>query len=153
MKSDSIDRRIGELEDELTNLRRQKVALLQEELSKLQADLKGIRSTDRTEKAEPAAKAGKVGRPAKATKGWASELDPTLPAGKAPRKTRGRKNKQSDEEVIEKLRKVVAAAGKEGISARAAAIKAGVLYPRAIKAMNDSFIKSGGGKGTRYTIK
>ena len=137
MKSDLIDRRINDLENELAMLRRRKMAQLQEEMEKLQSDLNGT-------------------RPVKATKGWASELVPSLSTAGAPagtRKSHGRGKRLSDEEVIERLRRVVAAAGSEGISARAAAEQANVFYLRAIKTMGDAFVKSGAGKWTRYTIK
>lgn len=136
MKSDLIDRRISELENELANLRRRKVAQLQEELNKLQSDLNGT-------------------RPAKATRGWASDLVPALSSssGSTSRKSGGRGKRLSDEEVVDRLRKVVAAAGSEGISARSAAEQAGVFYLRAIKTMADAFAKTGSGKWTRYTIK
>jgi hypothetical protein len=134
MKSDLIDRRISELENELAGLRRRKVAQLQEELSKLQSDLNGT-------------------RPAKASKGWASDLVPSLSGSSTSGKSGGRGKRLSDDEVVERLRKVVAASGSEGISARAAAEQAGVFYLRAIKTMGDAFVKTGSGKWTRYTIK
>ena len=139
MKSDLLDRRISDLENELANLRRRKVAELQEELNKLQADLNGT-------------------RPGRISRGWAAELTPGTAATEGeeeapPFKSGGRRKHQSDEEVVDRLRKVVAASGTEGISARAAAEKAGVFYLRAIKVMGDSFVKSGAGKWTRYTIK
>lgn len=142
MKNDLIDRRISDLENELTVLRRRKMALLQEELSKLQSDLNGT-------------------RPVKSAKGWASDLVPaleydsagTFPAKRKYTKSGSRGKRLSDEDVIERLRKVVASAGSEGISARSAAEQAGVFYLRAIKAMGDTFVKSGSGKWTRYTIK
>ena len=137
MKSDLIDRRINDLENELATLRRRKVAQLQEELEKLQYELNGT-------------------RPVKATKGWASELVPAIGNGSLPpgtRKSNGRGKRLSDEEVIERLRRVVAAAGSEGISARAAAEQANVFYLRAIKTMGGAFHKAGAGKWTRYTIK
>ncbi|MDB6070195.1 MAG: hypothetical protein JWL81_1366 [Verrucomicrobiales bacterium] len=142
MKSDLIDRRISELESELAKLRQRKVAQLREELSRLESDLSGVRTT-------------------RATKGWAAEL--TTPASTAPatdaapiysyRKSNGRGKRLPEEEVVERLRRVVAAAGSEGISARAAAQDAGVFYLRAIKAMDGNFIKKGSGKWTRYTTK
>ena len=137
MKSDLLDRRISELENELANLRRRKVAELQEALEKLQADLNGT-------------------RPGKSTKGWAADLLPSSGAGPesfTSRKSGGRNKRLTDEEVVERLRRVVIAAGSEGISARAAAEQANVFYLRAIKAMGDTFVKSGAGKWTRYTIK
>lgn len=133
MKSDLIDRRISELESELAKLRQRKVSQLREELSRLESDLNGT-------------------RPAKSGKGWAAELLPSSTSS-APRKSGGRGKRLSEEEVVERLRRVVAAAGGEGISARAAAQEAGVFYLRAIKAMDTSFVKTGSGKWTRYTIK
>ncbi len=137
MKSDLIDRRIAELETELTKLRQRKVAQLREELTKLESDL------------------GSSPRPSKSTgKGWASELSASYAtASPGGRKTGGRGKRLSEDEVVERLRKVVAAAGSEGISARAAALQADVFYLRAIKAMDGNFVKSGAGKWTRYTIK
>ncbi len=138
MKSDLIDRRISDLENELAKLRQRKVAQLREELSKLESDLNGT-------------------RPAKVSKGWAADIAPVL-AGSPPfsggkSSGAGRGKRLSEEEVVDRLRKVVAAAGSEGISARAAAQEAGVFYLRAIKAMDGAFVKSGSGKWTRYTTK
>lgn len=138
MKTELIDRRIAELESELTKLRQRKVAQLREELTRLESDLGG----------SP--------RPAKSSgKGWASELSATFAASSASgsRKAGGRGKRLTDDEVVDRLRKVVAAAGSEGISARAAAQQADVFYLRAIKAMDSNFVKSGAGKWTRYTIK
>ena len=136
MKSDLLDRRIADLEQELVKLRQRKVAQLRDELSQLEADINGT-------------------RPSKpASKGWAADLmqsasepfEPTV-------KFESRGKHQSDEEVLERLRKVVAAAGSEGISARAAAIEAGVVDLRAIPVMAASFTRTGKGKWTRYTTK
>ena len=144
MKSDLIDRRISELEHELAKLRQRKVAQLREELSRLESDLSGVRTP-------------------RASKGWAAELSApaasgaTSEAAPAPtysyRKSNGRGKRLAEDEVIERLRRVVAAAGSEGISARAAAQEAGVFYLRAIKAMDGNFVKTGSGKWTRYTTK
>ena len=78
---------------------------------------------------------------------------PSGSTSNAGRKPGGRGKRLGEEEVVERLRKVVAAAGSEGISARAAAQEAGVFYLRAIKAMDGAFVKTGAGKWTRYTIK
>ena len=135
MKSDLIDRRIGELENELARLRQRKVAQLREELSRLESELNGV-------------------RPAKSSKGWATEVGtttenaPEISSGRSG----GRGKRLSEEDVVERLRRVVAAAGSEGISARAAAQEAGVFYLRAIKAMDGAFVKTGSGKWTRYTV-
>lgn len=140
MKSDLIDRRIAELENELVKLRQRKVALLRDELNRLESDL-GNKTLF------------------KPSKGWATELA-SAPASPTPasssnagRKPGGRGKRLSEEEVVDRLRKVVAAAGSEGISARAAALQADVFYLRAIKAMDGAFVKTGAGKWTRYTIK
>ena len=137
MKSDLLDRRISDLENELANLRRRQVAELQEELEKLQADLNGT-------------------RPGRTTKGWAADLLPPVegvPETLLSHRPGGRNKRLTDEEVVERLRRVVIAAGSEGISARAAAEQANVFYLRAIKVMGETFSKSGAGKWTRYTIK
>ena len=135
MKSDLIDHRISELEQELAKLRMRKVAQLQEELSKLQSEIGGVRIT-------------------KPTKGWASEIANSGKAETSFRKSGGGRGKSmSEEEVVERLRKVVVSAGSEGISARAASQESGVFYLRAIKSMAENFIKHGSGKWTRYTIK
>jgi hypothetical protein len=137
MKSDPIDRRISELETELHKLRQRKISQLREELAQLESGFTGERPS------------------ARAAKGWAAELtgDPASTGKRSyTRKTSGSGKRLTDEDVVNRLRKVVAAAGSEGISARAAAIQSGVFYVRAIKAMNDNFVKSGAGKWTRYTI-
>ena len=126
MKKDTIDARIAALESELEGLRRKKLAALQEQLSQLQTSLSGGGRAPRA-KSEGGAKVG--------------------------RKAGGGRGKRiSEEEVVERLRKSVAASGSEGISARAAAIESGVFYLRAIKAMPEHFVKHGSGKWTRYTI-
>ncbi|MES2705863.1 MAG: hypothetical protein V4726_04595 [Verrucomicrobiota bacterium] len=136
--TDILDRRINELERELTTLRRKKMTQLQDELNKLQSDINGT-------------------RPVKASdsKGWVADLVPQL-AGTvdtSPRRKGGRGKRLSEEDVIERLRRVVASAGEEGISARAAAMQSGVFYLRAIKVMDENFTKAGSGKWTRYTLK
>ncbi len=148
MKDEMIDRRIGELENELFALRRRKIVLLQEELQKLQSGLGSAGA------AVGSVKTGKRGRPAKAnnTRVAPSASDADAPASSG-RRTRKRGKKISDEEAVDRLRKIVISAGSEGVSARAAAIEAKVLYPRAMKLMTASFVKSGSGKWTRYTIK
>ena len=132
MKPDQIDRRISELENELLGLRRRKVAELQEVLQKLQADLNGAAPTRRTR-----------GKTAASDTGSKRKYTKTGPRAK----------KLSDEEIIERLTPVVAAAGPEGISARAAADNAKVIYVRAMNLMGTHFAKSGSGKWTRYTSK
>lgn len=135
--TDILDRRISELERELTTLRRKKMTQLQDELSKLQSDINGT-------------------RPVKAdSKGWVADLVPQMGGETvvSPRRKGGRGKRLSEEDVIERLRRVVAAAGEEGISARAAAMQSGVFYLRAIKVMDENFAKAGSGKWTRYTLK
>lgn len=136
--TDILDRRINELERELTTLRRKKMTQLQDELSKLQSDINGT-------------------RPVKAdSKGWVADLVPQMggdTTSVSPRRKGGRGKRLSEEDVIERLRRVVAAAGEEGISARAAAMQSGVFYLRAIKVMDENFAKAGSGKWTRYTLK
>jgi hypothetical protein len=138
--TDILDRRISELERELTTLRRKKMTQLQDELSKLQSDINGT-------------------RPVKAdSKGWVADLVPQMSGDSSsssvsPRRKGGRGKRLSEEDVIERLRRVVAAAGEEGISARAAAMQSGVFYLRAIKVMDENFAKAGSGKWTRYTLK
>lgn len=133
-----IDHRIAELESELAKLRQRKVAQLREELARLESYLDG------------------GPRPAKSSgKGWAPDLSDT-PAPSTPsisRKARGGRKRPSDAEVVARLRKAVVAAGSEGISARAAALQGNINYLRAIKAMDSSFVKSGAGRSSRYTIK
>lgn len=133
--SELLDRRINELEHELAQLKRKKMALLQTEMAKLQADISGT-------------------RPAKESRGWVADLMPQNASGTgAPTSSGGGRRRMSDEEVLERLRGAVAAAGEEGISARQAAMDTGVFYLRAIKIMDDHFNKKGSGKWTRYTLK
>ncbi|MDB6133882.1 MAG: hypothetical protein JWM59_2125 [Verrucomicrobiales bacterium] len=135
--SDILDRRIVELERELTTLRRKKMTQLQDEMNRLQSDINGT-------------------RPVKSdSKGWVADLVPQLATAEAAttRRKGGRGKRLSEEDVIERLRRVVSAAGEEGISARAAAMQSGVFYLRAIKVMDENFTKTGSGKWTRYTLK
>ncbi len=138
--NDPIDKRIAEIEKELSGLRRQKLSELQTQMAALQASI-GSPALPEPRKARP-------GRPA--SKGWAAEIQ-SSPAGPQP-KPRGRKRGKHvpDEEALKKLSTVVKGAGSDGISARSAAQIAGVFYPRAIKLLNENFRKSGSGKWTRY---
>ncbi|HEX2750858.1 MAG TPA: hypothetical protein VHM91_22825 [Verrucomicrobiales bacterium] len=143
--NESIDRRIAELEKELAGLRRQKLSELQSQVAALQASIgsTGVASAGR-----------KPGRPPKASKGWAAGAMADAGAyDAAPRKRRGRKRGKHvpDSDALAQLAKVVASAGKDGVSARQASQISGIFYPRAIKLMDDNFKKSGSGKWTRYT--
>lgn len=156
-----LDKRIADVEKELADLRRRKLAELQSEMAALQASIGAATTTAAPAAARVAAAVpAKKGRPAakasSSSKGWVAALqsDPEF-ATVTPGKKRGRKRGKhvSDTEALAVLTKVVAAAGKEGISARQAALKANVFYPRAITLMDDNFKKSGLGKWTRYTVK
>lgn len=135
--SELLDRRINELEHELAQLKRKKMALLQTEMARLQADITGT-------------------RPAKENRGWVADLVPQDNGGASePIRniiSTGRR-RMSEDEVLERLRGAVAASGDEGISARQAAMDTGVFYLRAIKVMDEHFVKKGSGKWTRYTLK
>ena len=134
--SELLDRRINELEHELAQLKRKKMALLQTEMARLQADITGT-------------------RPAKENRGWVADLVPQEGGGggEAIRTLSTGRRRMSEDEVLERLRGAVAASGDEGISARQAAMDTGVFYLRAIKVMDEHFVKKGSGKWTRYTLK
>lgn len=133
--SELLDRRINELEHELAQLKRKKMALLQTEMARLQADITGT-------------------RPAKENRGWVADLVPAEGGGgETIRSLSSGRRRMTEEEVLERLRGAVAASGEEGISARQAAMDTGVFYLRAIKVMDEHFVKKGSGKWTRYTLK
>lgn len=131
-----LDKQISQLEEKLSDLRRKKLFLLQGRLheaqramNELQSGIKGSAANYpilRTPNDKPV-KGGLRGGP------------------RGPR--------LSTEDVVERLTKAVKAAGSQGISARSAAENAGVFYLRAIKVMDEHFVKTGSGKWTRYRLK
>lgn len=139
--SSELDKEIARLERELSQLKRKKYAELQSQLAKLAADLDD--TSGGGDSSAPAA-GGRGARKAAKKRG-------RKPGRKAGGRRGGRKPQVSDEEALELLRKHVAAAGPEGVSARAASDATGILYPRAIQLMQANFKKRGSGKWTRYT--
>ena len=155
--SENIDRRIAELEKELAGVRRQKLMELQTQMAALQASLAGAPESARRKGRPPGSGASKgTGQRQKRTSGWAAELavDPRALAGKRGKKRgRPRGKRVSDEDALAKITRRVAAAGKEGTSARKVSLASGLFYPRVISLMNANFKKGGEGKWTRYTVK
>jgi hypothetical protein len=127
-----LDKQISQLEDKLSELKKKKLAVLQGRLHEAQRAMNELQS---------------------GIKGGASY--PILRTSKTPPTAKGgpRGPRLSSEDVVERLTKAVKAAGSEGISARSAAENAGVFYLRAIKVMDENFVKTGSGKWTRYRIK
>ncbi len=121
-----LDKHIAALEEKLADLRKKKLVLLQTRMKEAESAVRAMQSN-------------LTGTPGRRSKGTGRS---------GPRGPR-----MSDEEVLEKLTKVVKASGSEGISARAAAEQAGVFYLRAIKAMATGFRKTGAAKWTRYFVK
>lgn len=140
--TESLDRRIADLERELAGLRRQKLTELQNQMATLQASIGGIIIG-------PGPQFSRRGRPPKNANGTITSLPP---AGIG-RKRRGRKRGKriADEDALAALSSAVKSAGKDGISARQASQVSGIFYPRAITLMDRHFKKSGSGKWTRYT--
>lgn len=124
-----LDKQIAQTEAKLAELRKKKLVLLQSRLKDAERAMNELSSNLR---------AGAIGS-----------------GGKSGRKGRGgpRGPHLSDEEVMERLTRIVKAAGPDGISARSAAADAGVFYLRAIKAMDKNFKKTGVAKWTRYRLK
>lgn len=156
--NDFIDKRIAELEKELVGLRRQKLVALQSQVALLQASLTGAPESPPFKAASPKASpaAAPSGKRQKITKGWAAELEANPFAfADQPRKKRGRPKgkRMSDEDAMTMITQLVAAAGKEGTSARKVAKASGLFYPRVIELMADKFNKTGEGKWTRYSLK
>ena len=148
---EQLDKRIFALETELAELRRRKIALLQEQIAAVEASMSGKAS------AGPAPRAGR----GKASKGWAADVQSgtwaEAPAtrGKAGSGKRGRRpgKRVPDEHVLPTITKLVAAAGKEGISARKVSQATGIFYPRVVKLMDANFKKTGERKWSRYHAK
>ena len=105
----------------------------------------------------PGPKAGRGGK----SKGWASEVqsggwaEAATPRGKSGAGKRGRRpgKRVPDEHVLPTITKLVAAAGKEGISARKVSQATGIFYPRVVKLMDANFKKTGERKWSRYHAK
>jgi len=157
--SESIDKRIAELEKELAGLRRQKLAELQVQMAALEASLTGApapAAAAAPRKGRPPGSGAKGKRP-KITTGWAADLSakPQKASATDDGKGRGRPRgkRVSDEDALAKITKIVAAAGKDGTSARKVSLASGLFYPRVITLMDGNFKKSGEGKWTRYTVK
>lgn len=132
MKSESpseklLDKQIAGAEAKLAELQRKKLSFLQNRMKEAERALRAMQSN-------------LGGSGGSASGGRAKKAGRGGPRG--PRLT--------DQQAIERLTKEVKAAGSGGISARAAAMKAGVFYLRAIKLMDANFKKSGVAKWTRY---
>ena len=159
--SESIDKRISDLEKELAGLRRQKLAELQIQMAALEASLTGAPAATATATAAPRKGrppgSGAKGKRPKITTGWAADLTakPLKASATDDGKGRGRPRgkRVSDEDALAKITRIVAAAGKEGTSARKVSLASGLFYPRVITLMDGNFKKSGEGKWTRYTVK
>lgn len=124
-----LDKQIAQTEGKLAELRKKKLALLQSRLKDAERAMHELSSNIKSGAVGSGAKPGKKGR--------GGPRGPHL----------------SEAEVLDRLTRVVKAAGPEGISARSAAADAGVFYLRAIKVMDDNFKKSGVAKWTRYRFK
>jgi hypothetical protein len=154
---EQLDRQIAEMEARLAALRQQKLAALQAQMAALQAAMSGSPAA-----LVPAAVKSKGGRPRKDGLPPGSVKAPVfapLPVA-APRvsngpKKRGRRpgKRIPDDVLLERLKAFVAAAGKEGVSAREAAARCDIFYPKAIGLMKNAFKAHGTGKWTRYTVK
>lgn len=148
---EQLDKRILALESELAELRRRKIALLQAQIAEVQASLSGTGT----------APSKASGRGARSGKGWTTEMpsagwpELSAPRGKSGPKKRGRRpgKRVPDEQVLPSLTRLVAAAGKEGISARKVSQATGIFYPRVVKLMDANFKKTGERKWSRYHIK
>lgn len=128
-----LDKQIAQLEGKLGELRKKKLSLLQERYQEAERAMQMLQSSI---KGGPVL-ANFAGRSSKSISTKGGPRGPRL----------------SEEEVVERLTKVVKAAGEEGISARSAAEEAGVFYLRAIKVMDANFKKTGVAKWTRYRLK
>jgi len=139
---DKINNRIAALESELAQLKQQKIAILQAQLAEVQASLSG---------AAPVSRAA-TGRKTKVT-GWADDLIAAQPA-RGPKKRGRRPGKRvADDDALAAITKIVAAAGKEGVSGRKVAQATGLHYPRVVKIMDQAFRKTGERKWSRYHAK
>jgi len=164
---EQIDKRIAALESELADLKRQKLTILQAQVAAIQASLaKGVAPSPAKTKAsdgdgwpaEILAKASqgrkKSASTAKASDegGWPAEI---LGMSSKGRKKRGRRPGKHvpDEQILPSIKKLVTAAGKEGISGRRVAEALGVFYPRVRALMDQHFRKAGERKWSRYFSK
>ena len=88
-------------------------------------------------------------------KGAGAKPAAVKPAKQSGLKKRGRKpgKRIPDEQVIAAAAKLVAATGKEGISARKVAQATGIHYPRLTSLMDIHFKKTGERKWSRYHLK
>lgn len=151
---EQLDKRILALESELAELRRRKIALLQAQIAEVQATLSGNPSA-------PSARGTVSGKGSKSGKGWATDLqssgwsEPAAPRGKSGPKKRGRRpgKRVPDEHVLPTITRLIAASGKEGISARKVSQATGIFYPRVVKLMDANFKKTGERKWSRYHVK
>src|SRR5262245_27999983 len=97
--TETLDRRIAQIEQELTGLRRQKLADLQSQMAALQSSIEsgGMEALTRT---------SRRGRPPKSSSGLAGQIKHGIAAGTA-RKRRGRKRGKHvpDEDALAAIRK------------------------------------------------
>ena len=143
--TEQIDKRIAALEQEIAELKRQKLAILQRQVAEIQSSLSGAPA------AAPAVKAArgtKAAKPEKAAK-------PAKPAKAGGPKRRGRRpgKRIPDEVALANIKKLVVAAGKEGISGRKVSQETGLFYQRVVGLLDANFKKTGERKWTRYFAK
>lgn len=136
---EQIDKRIAALEQEIAQLKREKIVILQRQVAEIQSSLSGKRGK------APAEKTAKAERPEKTAK----------PAKAGGKKRRGRRpgKRVPDEVALANIKKLVVAAGKEGISGRKVSQATGLFYQRVVALMDANFKKTGERKWTRYFAK
>jgi hypothetical protein len=154
---DQLDRQIAELEASLAALRQQKLAALQAQMAALQAAMSGASAIVLPTGPNKGGRPRKDGLPAgtKIPQLTVGGVLPPAPVRSTGPKKRGRRpgKRIPDEVHLERLKVLVAAAGKDGISAREAALRADIFYPKAIGIMKKNFKAQGTGKWTRYSLK
>ena len=145
---EQLDRRISALETELQELRRRKIALLQEQIAQVESSLSSNAAS-----AKPGA--GRKGKGWTAAMPSASGWSPEPRRAKTGPKRRGRRpgKRVPDDQILPAITKLVSASGKEGISGRKVAEEIGVFYPRVVKIMEANFRKTGERKWSRYHLK
>ena len=138
--TEQIDKRIAALEQEIAELKRQKLAILQRQVAEIQSSLSGASAP-----AVKAVRGTKAPKPEKAAK----------PAKAGGPKRRGRRpgKRIPDEVALANIKKLVVAAGKEGISGRKVSQETGLFYQRVVGLLDANFKKTGERKWTRYFAK
>jgi hypothetical protein len=156
-----LDRLIGVAQRKLGALQRKRDAIIGAEIKSRMAEVAELES-QLSEAPKPAAKKKRVLRTLLTLAAVGKKVRRKKRAGGKKKKratalrkvgARKKRSRVARADALAVLSEVIGAAGKDGMSGREAAKKAGVPYNSALKILNAHFAKAGRARGGRFTVK